>query len=200
LDALGAAVPDGFERTSDRRWVSEPRSEIRRIVEFQAVKGAQYSARWGFGVDFVPEIRGGRLAWKRTAKSAAFDVVLDPVDVAGNVPRWCSVVNTDSARRAAAVARNVWSKASQDFIHVVTIADLLDVFTARAAMTFRSFGPHNYVQTDLARGLLQVAVGDVDGGMTRLGMFCERFDVGRDDTVLARATAHARTLAAQAAQ
>lgn len=156
------------------------------------MKGAQYSATWGFGVDFVPKFRRGRFSWKRTARSADFDVPLDPIDDAGIVPRWCSLAATDSARRVAAVARDAWTKASQDFSGVVTIADLLELMRVRAAMTFRRFGTHNYVQTDLARGLLQIAVGDIDEGMTRLSMFCERFDVRHDDAVLAKAIAHAR--------
>jgi len=90
-------------------------------------QGAQYSARWGFGVDFVPKVRGGRPSWKRTAKSADFDVTIDPIDDAGSVPRWCSIVATDSGRHVDAVARDVWSKASQDFSRVVAVADLFDV-------------------------------------------------------------------------
>lgn len=194
LDALHRAVPDGFERTSDRRWVSEPRNEIRRILEFQAIKGAQYSARWGFGVDFVPKLRGGRPSWKRTAKSADFDVTIDPIDDAGSVPRWCSIVATDSGRHVDAVARDVWSKASQDFSRVVAVADLFDVMNARATMTFRRFGPHDYVQTDLTHALLQIAVGDLDKGMALVGTFRERFDISQDHPVLIRAIAHARAL------
>lgn len=194
LDALHRAVPDGFERTSDRRWVSEPRNEIRRILEFQAIKGAQYSARWGFGVDFVPKVRGGRPSWKRTAKSADFDVTIDPIDDSGSVPRWCSIVATDSGRHVDAVARDVWSKASQDFSRVVAVADLFDVMNARATMTFRRFGPHDYVQTDLTRALLQIAVGDIDKGMALVGTFRERFDISQDHPVLIGAIAHARAL------
>lgn len=200
LNALHRAAPDGFERTSDRRWVSEPRNEIRRILEFQAIKGAQYSARWGFGVDFVPKVRGGRPSWKRTSKTADFDVTIDPIDDAGSVQRWCSIVATDSVRHVDAVARDVWAKASEDFARVVAVADLLDLMNARATMTFRRFGPHNYVQTDLTRGLIQIAVGDLDEGMTLVGTFCERFDVLQDDAVLAKAVAHARALSAEAAR
>jgi len=57
LRALQEAVPAGFSRVSDWRWVSDSRNAIRRIVEFQALKGAQYSTRWGFFIDFVPRLR-----------------------------------------------------------------------------------------------------------------------------------------------
>ncbi|GAB3149686.1 hypothetical protein GCM10027058_12490 [Microbacterium neimengense] len=98
------------------------------------------------------------------------------------------------------MARDVWSTASQDFSRVVAVAHLLDLMNARATMTFRRFGPHNDVQTDLTRGLLQIAVGDLDKGMALVGTICERFDISQNHPVLMKAIAHARTLSAQTAQ
>jgi hypothetical protein len=46
--------PIGFERARPRRWVEGRQGPIRKIFEFQALKGEQYSACWGFSVDFVP--------------------------------------------------------------------------------------------------------------------------------------------------
>jgi hypothetical protein len=76
----------GFEPVGPRRWVSCVNPPIRRIFEFQALKGATYSARWGFSLDFVSALRGGRLRWKRSSKAAAFDLCIDPIDEPGDVP------------------------------------------------------------------------------------------------------------------
>src|SRR5258708_10612223 len=72
-DALRTELaPMGFELVRPRRWVSGTKDSIRRIFEFQALKGATYSARWGFSLDFVPIARKGHLRWKRTPTGAEF--------------------------------------------------------------------------------------------------------------------------------
>lgn len=81
LQAVHEAIPTDFHQVSERRWVSDPCNAIRRIIEFQAVKGLRYSARWGFSIDFVPRLSGVRLSWKRTLKTADFDLTIDPIDI-----------------------------------------------------------------------------------------------------------------------
>ena len=54
-------------------------------------------------------------------------------------------------------------------------------------MRFRRFGPENYVQTDLAWGLVQVATGDAEGGANRISAFCEQFGVDPMASVLVKA-------------
>ncbi len=83
----------GFDLVRPRRWVSNTMGATRRIFEFQALKGATYSARWGFSLDFVPVMRNGHLRWKRTPKGAEFDLCIDPIDEFGDVPDWCSLVH-----------------------------------------------------------------------------------------------------------
>lgn len=50
-----------FERVGELKWVSEPIHHVRRIVEFQTMKGAEYSGRWGYSIDFVPALAGKNL-------------------------------------------------------------------------------------------------------------------------------------------
>jgi hypothetical protein len=45
-EIIGAELsPLGFEQIRPRRWVATARPPIRRIFDFQALKGATYSAR-----------------------------------------------------------------------------------------------------------------------------------------------------------
>lgn len=187
LLALGDAAPTGLGRVADRRWVGEAVGGIRRMLEFTALKGDQYSARWGFSVDFVPQLKGERLAWKRTPATAAFDLAIDPVDVEAHVPTWCSFNRDVRIGRVRKVARAVRAQASLDFDRVDTLQDLLKLFEQRETMRFVRFGPENYVQTDLARGLLQLATGDSQGAADRIRAFCDRFGVDPETPILAKA-------------
>jgi hypothetical protein len=87
-EIIGAELsPLGFEQIRPRRWVATAQPPIRRIFEFQALKGATYSARWGLSLDFVPLWRADGLRWKRTAKTANFDLCIDPIDQYGGPAR-----------------------------------------------------------------------------------------------------------------
>lgn len=192
--ALQDAAPEGLRRIADRRWVSEPHRGIRKILEFEALKGAQYSARWGFSVDFVPRLQGKRLSWKRTEKAAALDLCIDPIDVEGNVPKWCSFTSDVRADGIKKIARNVREHASRDFARINTLHDLRELFQQRANMKFRRFGLANYVQADLAWGMLQLATGDLEEGVSRIAAFCERFGVDPMEPILVKAKQEALQL------
>jgi len=196
LEALQEAAPAGLHRVADRRWVSESEGAIRKILEFQAMKGARYTARWGFSVDFVPRLRGKRLAWKRTLATADFDLCIDPVDAEGIVPAWCSFGGDDGVGRVRKIALAARDSAARDFTAIGATRDLLDLFEKRSKMSFRRFSLENYVQTDLAWGLLQVATGNLEAGSDRLSRFCERFEVDPAAAILAAAKLEAHDLAA----
>jgi hypothetical protein len=109
----------GFQRTRPRRWVDNTTPPIRKIFEFQPLKGLSYSARWGFLLDFVPIKKGGCLRWKRTAKTAQFDLCIDPIDIEGGPRDWCSVSlfsfpgKTYDWSRVTRVAKNTTAAAKQ---------------------------------------------------------------------------------------
>ncbi|MFS8049895.1 hypothetical protein [Rhizobium sp. BR 314] len=191
LQALQDATPTGFDQVSERRWVSEPRNAIRRIIEFQALKGAYYSARWGFSVDFVPRLRSGRLSWKRSLKSADFDLTIDPIDIEGAATDWCSFPFDVKIRDARKTVDDVKRVASLDLASIDTINDLLDLFKRRSEMKFRRFGLANYIQTDIAWGLSQLAAGEVVEGSDRIARFCEQFEIDPNSAILTKARAEA---------
>ncbi|MDQ1129593.1 hypothetical protein QE381_001721 [Microbacterium sp. SORGH_AS 888] len=133
-----------------------------------------------------------RPTWKRTAKSADFDLVIDPVDEEGNVPSWCTLTSATTPRAARTVATEAWRRAQHDFAQVVTPEDLRMLFVRRSEMTFRRFGLDHYMQTDIARGLLEISLGREAEGEARLRRFCERFDVDIEDRILRAAVSDAR--------
>jgi hypothetical protein len=193
----GHLAPLGFERTRPRHWVQTSRLHIRSIFEFQALKGGQYSARWGLSLDFVPRLRAGELRWKRTAKTANFDLCIDPIDEHGYVPRWCSFSRSTppGEDRMALTAKATTRAAKLDFGRVTSIFDVIAIFRQRAAMRFRRFSLPNYVQTDLAWGLSLIAVREVAEGERHLQLFCDRFLIDRQDKMIRQAILAANDVA-----
>jgi len=197
-NTIGARV-SRYDRVADLKWVGEPHRHIRTLVHFQAMKGATYSGRWGFSVDFVPVLSGPsssvrRLASKRTAKAAVFDLCLDPIDSADRVPEWCSFDwLTPNPKRIAEVGAAVFESASRDFSRVADLRDLRSLFEQRSKMNFRRFSLSNYIQTDLCWGLVCIACGDEQEGMSRINAFCGRFSVDPHSKTLLMAIETARS-------
>jgi hypothetical protein len=134
-DSLRAELsPDGFFLMGRSRWVSDTNGPIRRIFEFKLLKGATYSARWGFSLDFVPVLRNGRLQQKPTSKSAEFDLCIDPIDECGVPPDWCSLADlgrydATAIKDIIRVATDATRAARTDFARVVSVGDLTAVST-----------------------------------------------------------------------
>jgi hypothetical protein len=193
-ESIGAELsPLGFERIRPRRWVAAAQPLIRSIFEFQALKDATYSARWGFSLDFVPLWRADGLKWKQTAKTANFDLCIDPIDQYGGPPDWCSYSRpiwpgevANFPRMAAAVKESTRA-AKLDFSRANSISDLVAMFQERAAMRFQRFSLENYTQTHLAWGLTLVAVGEATEGKRHLELFCASFSIDRNDRMLCQA-------------
>ena len=192
---LEGALPPGFRRVGDLFWVSSPTDHIRYLLKFQAMKGMTFSACWGVSVDFVPIFSGGKLRWKRTAKSAAFDLCLDPIDSSGRIPSWCSFYSNDRAHHVERAATAAVKAARSDWSKITALKDVADTFERRAKMQFQRFSLENYVQTDLAWGLVLVALGQADQGQRHLDAFCEQFAIAPETAILAKARAEAAAIA-----
>ena len=193
--------PLGFERIRPRLWVESKHPPIRRLFEFQPIARAVYSARWGFSLDFVPIQRAQKLAWKRTAKTARFDLSIDPIDSEGRPREWFSV------RRFAYPAKEYdWASfgravndtatgARPDFNRVNSIEDIVAIFRERSTMKFKRFYLENYIQTHIAWGLSLIAIGEPDEGERHLLDYCARFSIDRNDPILRQAEQAATALA-----
>ncbi|MGZ9721378.1 hypothetical protein, partial [Rhizobium miluonense] len=58
-------------------------------------------------------------------------------------------------------------------------------------LKFRRFGLANYIQTDIAWGLLQLAAGEAAEGSDRLARFCKAFEIDPNSPILTKARAEA---------
>jgi hypothetical protein len=194
VEAIIAAAPgdaqfSALAHAGGLRWVSEPVDHLRRVFEFQALKGATYSARWGWSVDFVPVLKGKKLSWKRTAPKADFDLCINPIDVSGSVPGWCSFTASASRDQIVKTWRLSIDTALKDWERVRSRRDLVELLRIRSGMQFQRFGLDNYVQTHLAWGLVLLSLGDSMEGERHIAEFCETFEVDRDSTIIKKAEA-----------
>lgn len=192
--ALEGRWPAQFERVHDLIWTSESEKHIRRISEFQAMKGATFSACWGISIDFVPLTGRNGLVWKRTTKTAARDLTIDPIDISGSIPDWCSFFHNDDDLRIRKVARVSLEAAKADWAKLSSLHDIVACFESRSKMTFERFSLENYTQTHLAWGLALIALGRHDEGQRHLDAYLEQTNIAADDAILAKARRLAEAL------
>jgi hypothetical protein len=152
----------------------------------------RYTARWGFSLDFVPQLNGGRLRWKRTSKTASPDLLIDPIDYAGRVADWHSVsfyppIEVPTPNEIEKVASATSEQACADFARVTSVNHVVGLFEERSKIKFGRFLLDHYVQTDIAWGLALIAVGRLEEGELHIAAYCERFHVDREDPVLDKA-------------
>jgi hypothetical protein len=124
----------GFQPGARRRWV-RAYPPIRHVFELVPMKGATFIPRWGFSLDFVPHVKGSALAWHRTDKSAALDLVYDPVDFDADwASRWAiqSLHGADGVRRdaerilpAALLKARAWLDGATELASVLERAEWL---------------------------------------------------------------------------
>ena len=195
-DAVGAtAVGAAFFQVAPLRWARQ-RGMLRDVFEFNVMKGAAYSARWGFDFPICPIVRGKRLVSKVTLAKATPDLVLDPIDVQGDLQPWHSVSEFDQSSGNAldAMVSGVTAKALAELDPVGGLSDLVSLFQARSGMAFKRFAPKNYIQTYLCWGLVCHSLKDRAAGETHIASFCEQFDFSPDTPALVRARKAATAL------
>jgi len=197
----GELSPLGFERIRPRVWLESKHPPIRRLFEFQPIKGDVYSARWGFSLDFVPIQRAEKLAWKRTAKTARFDLSIDPIDSEGRPGEWHSVcrfiypAKKYDWGKLVRIVKDTAKGARPDFNRVNSIEDIVTIFRERSTMKFKRFSLDNYVQTHIAWGLALIAIGAPEEGEKHLQTYCAIFSIDRNDRILRQAEQTAIALA-----
>ena len=180
-----------FERVADRRWVSSPSDCIYKMFEFQALKGDQLSARWGWSIGFVPVLKGRKLASKRSATKAVLDLCIDPIDESAEIRNWHRFTRSDGVLTISRTSKSSLDAAYKDLRTINTLTELAAMFERRSTMRFQRFSLENYIQTDLAWGLLLISIGQPHDGKRHIDKFCDSFDIPRDLTALAKAEAQA---------
>ncbi len=71
---------EGFENTSNLKWVRCQNEPVRQIFELLQWKGGMVAPRISISLDFVPHVSGSSVKWHRTTKSAQPDMIFDVYD------------------------------------------------------------------------------------------------------------------------
>ncbi|HOX03402.1 MAG TPA: hypothetical protein P5555_14100 [Candidatus Paceibacterota bacterium] len=188
--------PLGFQRLAQRRWVRSQKQPIRELFEIATLKGGRYSPAWGFSSGTVPSFRGQTFRRQSTDKNAIMDLVIDPIDITGDVPsqtfRFITGCDTQiPTGQICACAEHFVPLALADFDRVHSLHDFCRFFLERSQLQYRRFLFHNYVQHNLVFGFVLILMGRRDDGLARIKEFCRSRDVDFDDRVLAECIRYA---------
>lgn len=201
--AFGAALGQhGFAKVGARRWVRSRDAPVRALFTINALRGGRYCPAWGISSGFAPSGRGRRFARQSTDKSAVMDLVLDPVDLSGDVPQaaYGFISGYDTAVPTGAVDRcaaHFIPLALADLDSVRTQADFCRAFDERSRLHFKRFQFHNYIQHGLVRAIMLLRAGRKPEGHQALDEFCRKFEFDPGDRILAEYIQLAADYAAQ---
>src|SRR5215469_2140701 len=70
----------GFAFAGKRTWARNTKPHICELMRFFHMKGARITVTWGVALDFVPQVSGRGLRWKRLPQNLYFDLDWCPVD------------------------------------------------------------------------------------------------------------------------
>jgi hypothetical protein len=179
----------GFQRLGERKWVRSQKLPVRELFVIGALKGAQYSPAWGFSSGFVPSFRGRSFRRQTTDKNAIMDLVIDPIDITGDVPRQAFgfITGHDTeipTQQIRASAEHFVPLALADFDRVRSVRDFCHFFMERSRLEYRRFTFDMYVQHQLAIGFVLLLAGQRQEGLERIREFCRSMDADFEDRVL----------------
>jgi hypothetical protein len=192
--------PLGFQRFGGRKWIRAHKLPIRELFVISALKGAQYSPSWGFSSGIVPAFRGQTFRRQSTDKNAIMDLVIDPIDITGEVPPQAFGFTTGDDKeiqipieQIRACAEYFVPQALADFDRVHSVREFCQYFLERSRLQYRRFGFDTYVQHQLARGFVILLTGRPEEGLQRIREFCRSMDADFEDRVLAESIRRAES-------
>jgi hypothetical protein len=193
--------PAGFRPLGRRHWVRSHKQPLRELFVLKAVGGARYSPAWGISCGFAPAVQSRRFRHQSTEKSAVMDLVIDPIDITGNVPpQAVSRIKDGDARNPATrisdCAEYFVPLALADFDRVHSMHDFCRFFLERSRLQYRRFGFDMYLQHQLVHGFVLLLTGRRDEGLERIREFCRSQDVDFEDRVLSECIDRAVSYAA----
>jgi hypothetical protein len=141
----------GFEPIAKRKWIRSTAAPFRHLLDVSALKGAAFTFRWGFSLDYVPHVGGNRVRWHRTNKSARFDVCFDPMDFAPHEPPLLSAfaARVAFARAASERLESNLPTAVQFWGDYGSLTGILAACEWLKGLPSRRFGFYNYVRHPL---------------------------------------------------
>lgn len=188
--------PLGFHKSAKRKWIRSQKLPIREIFTIGTLKGGTYSPIWGLSSGFVPSFKGQTFQRQSTDKNVTMDLIIDPIDLSGNVPEqtfgfitgYHSEIPTKQIR---ACAEHFIPLAFADFDRVISVADFCHFFLERSQLHYRRFQFHSYIQHQLAMGFVLMLTGKRDEGRKKIQDFCSSFETDIDNRILEEYIANA---------
>ena len=150
--------PLGLTERAPRSWIDSTQAPARRLFEIQILKAASMKACWGFSLDFVPHISGGRVRWHRTDKTAMLDVFIDPRDM----------LRPSFLQGPAILIQGLQGllpeatiRAGESWRQGATFHGMLEIIRGIQNGQTNCFGYRNYTQLPLAYAFLLAKTGDL---------------------------------------
>jgi len=84
FEGIASPVLGGFSIIKPGVFARPVNIDIVHVLKLQARKGGAYTVCWGACLTYLPQVRGGRLRWPRTLKSANLDLWEDPFEYFGS--------------------------------------------------------------------------------------------------------------------
>jgi hypothetical protein len=193
-------APMGFQRLDERRWVRSQKATIRELFVINSLKGATYSPSWGFSSGVAPAFRGRSFRRQSTDKNAIMDLIIDPIDLAGDVPRQAFSFLTGHDReipigQIRICAEQFVPRALADFDRVHSLNDFCRLFVERSQLQYRRFAFDMYTQHRLVRGFVLLLTGQRSEGLKLIREFCRSMNIEFEHRVLSDCIRHAESLA-----
>jgi hypothetical protein len=181
VDVIHPLLAPAFVATRRRTWV-RARPPIRDLFEIVTLKGRTLVPRWGISLDFVPNVRGNKVHWHRTTKSAMLDVIYDPVDFERDWQRgWAMSTLHGPDRLRSDVERTIPAAflRAMEWLEPIgehNLLEWLDRFRVAPRLGGR-FGFDNYIQQPLAYAFVLARSAKVARAAEVFEEWAERMDV-----------------------
>jgi len=182
--------PWGFQRIGQRKWIRSQKLPIRELFVLSALKGAQFSPKWGFSSGFAPSFGGGIFRRQSTDKNATMDLVIDPIDITAEtppqafsfLPGYHNEIPVEQIRKCA---EHFVPLALADFDRVQSVQDFCRFFDERSQLKYRRFTFEMYVLHRLVHSFILLRSGRRDEGLERIREFCRSIDTDFENRILA---------------
>lgn len=190
--------PLGFQRIGYRKWVRSQKQPIREMFLIETLKGFTYSPTWGFSSGIVPSFRSNSFHRQSSDKSAVRDLIIDPIDITGRVPRqtFGFITGYDTqipAKQIRTCAEHFIPLALADFERIQTLIDFCRFFLERSQLQYRRFSFDMYVQHQLVYGFVLILLGHSNEGIEKIQEFCKQFEADFDNKILSECIQNAES-------
>ena len=165
--------PLGLTKIRPRTWADGSSRPARRMFELILLKGASMRARWGFSLNFVPHLSGGRVRWHRSEKTAMLDVIIDPCDKALLEPSFIHGAEKLYADLKELLPPAV-ERAKEAWRRGATERGLLDLVQEIRTRNTNCFPFQSYTQLPLTYAFLSAKFGDLTSAEHELDCYLSR--------------------------